>query len=311
MQKGGLYAASAYVLWGVLPLFWKSFHGVPALEILAHRMVWSLGIVLVLLALQGHWKWLPSALRDRRILLTFLTTAVVLSINWFVYIWAVNHGHVLEASLGYFINPLVSVLLGVLFLRERPRLWQTVAIVVALSGVLYLTLTHGSVPWIALALAFSFGIYGLLRKTASLNSLEGLTMETLLLFLPALAYLLWLGINGQGAFGTAGTTTTALLGGCRYPDCPAIAALRGWCATYYSDGAGHPAIHRSYSTVWPGCAVVSRAADGSTFGWLCADLGGVRDLYRREHLSQSSTATTPSRIDPGLTFGPDYSRLRL
>jgi chloramphenicol-sensitive protein RarD len=211
MQKGGLYAASAYILWGFLPLFWKALHGVPAIEILAHRMVWSLLVVLALLAYQGHWSWLRKALRDRRILLTFMTTAVVLSINWFVYIWAVNTGHVVETSLGYFINPLVNVLLGVLFLRERPRAWQNVAILVALSGVLYLTFSYGVVPWIALTLAFSFGLYGLLRKTASLNSLEGLTLETLLLFLPALAYLLWLAITGQGAFGTAGLTTTALL----------------------------------------------------------------------------------------------------
>lgn len=217
MRKGGIYAASSYILWGVLPLFWKALHGVGALEILAHRMVWSLLVVLVLLAYQGHWNWIGGALRDRRTLLTFMTTAVVLSINWFVYIWAVNHGQVIETSLGYFINPLVNVLLGVLFLRERPRLGQSIAILVALSGVLYLTFTFGAVPWISLTLAFSFGLYGLLRKTASLNSLEGLTLETLLLFLPALVYLLWLGFSGRGSFGTAGLTTTALLAAAGIP----------------------------------------------------------------------------------------------
>ena len=217
MQKGGLYAASAYVLWGVLPLFWKALHDVPAIEILAHRMVWSLLVVLLLLAYQGHWSWLRTALRDRRTVLTFTTTAVVLSLNWFVYIWAVNAGHVVEASLGYFINPLVNVLLGRLFLHERLRLWQGIAIVIALGGVLYLTISYGVVPWIALTLALSFGLYGLLRKTAALNSLEGLTMETLLLFFPALVYLLWLGMNGTGAFGTAGLTTTALLAGAGIP----------------------------------------------------------------------------------------------
>ncbi len=217
MQRGGLYAASAYVLWGVLPLFWKALHDVPAIEILAHRMVWSLLVVLLLLAYQGHWGWLRAALRDRRTVLTFTITAVVLSLNWFVYIWAVNAGHVVEASLGYFINPLVNVLLGRLFLRERLRLWQGIAIVIALGGVLYLTVSYGVVPWIALTLALSFGLYGLLRKTAALNSLEGLTMETLLLFFPALAYLLWLGMNGTGAFGTAGLTTTALLAGAGIP----------------------------------------------------------------------------------------------
>ena len=217
MQRGGLYAASAYVLWGVLPLFWKALHDVPAIEILAHRMVWSLLVVLLLLAYQGHWGWLRAALRDRRTVLTFTTTAVVLSLNWFVYIWAVNAGHVVEASLGYFINPLVNVLLGRLFLRERLRLWQGIAIVIALGGVLYLTVSYGVVPWIALTLALSFGLYGLLRKTATLNSLEGLTMETLLLFFPALAYLLWLWMNGTGAFGTSGLATTALLAGTGIP----------------------------------------------------------------------------------------------
>jgi chloramphenicol-sensitive protein RarD len=217
MRKGGLYAASAYIIWGVLPLFWKALHGVPAIEILAHRMVWSLLVVLVLLAYQGHWGWLGGALRDRRVVLLFMTTAVVLSINWFVYILAVNSGHIVETSLGYFINPLVNVLLGVLFLRERLRPWQGIAILVALSGVLYLTFNYGAVPWIALTLAFSFGLYGLLRKTAPLNSLEGLTIETLLLFLPALAYLLWLGASGRGAFGTAGLTTTMLLAGAGIP----------------------------------------------------------------------------------------------
>ena len=217
MQRGGLYAASAYVLWGVLPLFWKALHDVPAIEILAHRMVWSLLVVLLLLAYQGHWGWLRTALRDRRTLLAFTTTAVVLSLNWFVYIWAVNAGHVVEASLGYFINPLVNVLLGRLFLRERLRLWQGIAIVIALGGVLYLTVSYGVVPWIALTLALSFGLYGLLRKTATLNSLEGLTMETLLLFFPALAYLLWLRMNGTGAFGTSGLATTALLAGTGIP----------------------------------------------------------------------------------------------
>jgi chloramphenicol-sensitive protein RarD len=217
MQKGAFYAASAYILWGVLPLFWKGLHGIPAIEILAHRMVWSLPVVMLLLAIQGQWGWLPGALRDRRIILTFMTTAIVLSINWFVYIWAVNSGHVVETSLGYFINPLVNVLLGVLFLRERLRTWQVVAVLVALSGVLYLTVSYGGVPWIALTLAVSFGLYGLLRKTATLNSLEGLTLEVLLLFLPALGYLLWLGGTGKSAFGTAGHTSILLLVGAGIP----------------------------------------------------------------------------------------------
>ena len=211
MHKGIVYAASAYTLWGLLPLFWKALHGVPALEILAHRMVWSLVVVLLLLAVQHHWRWIPAVLRNGRIVLTFAASALLLTLNWFIYIWAVNAGHVVEASLGYFINPLVNVLLGLLFLNERLRFRQLVAIAVALGGVVVLTVSYGVVPWIALTLAGSFGLYGLLRKTAALSSLEGLTLETLLLFLPALVYLLYLEANGTAAFGHTSTTTSLLL----------------------------------------------------------------------------------------------------
>jgi chloramphenicol-sensitive protein RarD len=211
MNKGILYATGAYIVWGLLPLYWKALHDVPALEILAHRMVWCLGVVFLLLAYQRHWSWLPGLLRNPRTVAIFVLSALLLTLNWFVYIWAVNQGRVVESSLGYFINPLVNVLLGVLFLRERLRMWQGVAIALALCGVLYLTVNYGSLPWIALTLAGSFGLYGLLRKTAPLNSLEGLTLETLLLFLPALAYLLFQETNGVSAFGHAGLLTTLLL----------------------------------------------------------------------------------------------------
>jgi chloramphenicol-sensitive protein RarD len=210
-NKGILYAACAYVLWGLLPIFWKTLQDVPALEILAHRMVWSLVVVLLLLAYQRHWQWLRAVVQNPRILITFTTTALLLSVNWFLYIWAVNAGHIVETSLGYFINPLVNVVLGILFLRERLRFWQGAAIAVAVAGVLYLTINYGELPWIALTLAGCFGFYGLLRKTASLNSLEGLTVETLVLFPPALAYLLYLESIGRAAFGHVGGGTTTLL----------------------------------------------------------------------------------------------------
>jgi len=211
MNKGILYATGGYVLWGLLPLYWKALHIVPALETLAHRMVWCLLVVLLLLGYQRHWQWLPRVLRDRRVLLTFTASALLLTLNWFVYIVAVNANHVVEASLGYFINPLVNVLLGVLFLKERLRLSQSIAIAVAISGVLVLTVSYGAVPWLALTLAGTFGLYGLLRKTATLNSLEGLTMETLILFVPALAFLLYQEFIGVGTFGHTGLTTTLLL----------------------------------------------------------------------------------------------------
>lgn len=211
MRKGVIAAAGAYVLWGLLPLYWKAIHGVSALEIVAHRMVWSLVFALVLLAVTRNWGWLTQVRRRPALLLPFAVTGVLISLNWLVYIWAVNSGRIVDASLGYFINPLVNVLLGVVFLRERLRPWQWVAIAVALCGVSYLTWSAGQAPWIGLTLAFSFGIYGLIRKTARFNSLEGFTMETGIMFLPAVAYLLFLGQTGELAFGADSLTTTLLL----------------------------------------------------------------------------------------------------
>lgn len=214
MNRGALYGAGAYIIWGLLPLYWRALHGVPALEILAHRIVWALVIALALVGLRrGGWAWLRAALASPRTLATFSLSAVLLTINWGVYIWAVNAGHVVETSLGYFINPLLNVLLGVLFLRERLRLGQGIAVAVALCGVLYLTLQLGAPPWIALCLAGSFGLYGLLRKTAALGSLEGMTIETLLLAAPALVYLIWLELGGSGVFLRGGAATSLLLVG--------------------------------------------------------------------------------------------------
>jgi chloramphenicol-sensitive protein RarD len=210
--KGGVLAAVvAYSLWGVLPLYWKALQSVPAFEIMSHRTVWSFVFVLLLLALRRQWAWLQYARKNPRTLLTFAGSACLLGINWTTYIWAVNAGHVVDSSLGYFINPLVSVLLGVLFLRERLRLWQGVAIGLAAGGVLFLTLGLGAFPWIALTLAGTFGFYGLLRKTAPLGSLEGLSLETALLSLPTLAYLIALEISDTASFVHAGPSTSLLL----------------------------------------------------------------------------------------------------
>lgn len=213
MNKGILYAAGAYVLWGLLPVYWKALHDVPALEILAHRMVWALAVVVLLVSARGGWRWLRPVVRDRRVLVAFTLSALLLSLNWFVYIWGVNAGYIVETSLGYFINPLVNVLLGILFLGERLRLGQGAAIAIALGGVLYLTFNYGQLPWIALTLAFSFGLYGLLRKTAALNSLEGLTLETILLFPFALAYLIYMELIGSAAFTHDAIGTDLLLVG--------------------------------------------------------------------------------------------------
>jgi chloramphenicol-sensitive protein RarD len=211
MKRGPLLAAGAYLIWGVLPIYWHALADVPAQEILIHRILWSFGVVVLLLALRRQWRWLSDGLRHPAVFRVFLVTAVLLAVNWLIYLWANNNGHIVETSLGYFITPLVSVVLGLLVLRERMRSGQWVSVGIAALGVLFLVLTAGGTLWISLALALSFGFYGLLRKTARLGSLEGLTVEMAILFLPAMAYLLWLFGQGEAAFGAASVTTSALL----------------------------------------------------------------------------------------------------
>ncbi len=196
-----LYAVGAYGMWGLLPVYWKAMQQVPAYEILGHRMVWSLPFVLFLLVARRELGSFLSAILQRRVLATFLGTTALLTVNWYTYIYAVTSDHIVDASLGYFINPLLTVMLGVVFLRERPRLWQWVSFALALCGVLYLTFVYGAFPWLGLLLAFTFGFYGLIRKTTALNALQGLTLENTFMFLPALIFLLLLESNGSGTFG--------------------------------------------------------------------------------------------------------------
>ncbi|SCB29872.1 EamA family transporter RarD [Cupriavidus alkaliphilus] len=211
MQLGILYALLAYLIWGLLPLYIKSLPGIAPMEILLHRMVWSLVFLGLILAWRRQWAWLGQVVRDRRLLLSFAASAALLCANWFLYIWAVSANRVVDASLGYFINPLFSVLLGVVFLHERLRRLQWLAIAVAAAGVAWLTMAAGQLPWIALGLAASFGGYGLLRKTGALGALEGLSLETLLLFPLAAAALGWLFATGQDSFTHAAPGTQWLL----------------------------------------------------------------------------------------------------
>lgn len=194
MNPGLLYAASAFAFWGLFPLYFKLIAEVAPLEVVLHRSVWSLVLLLAVLAWQRHWAWLGQALRKPRLLAVFALSAWMLSANWLTYVYAVQSGHVIDASLGYYITPLVSVLLGVLILKERLRRVQWAAVVLAAGGVLWLTWQAGRLPWIALVLALCFGCYGLLRKTTPLGALEGLTLETLLLapvMVPALLWWTW------------------------------------------------------------------------------------------------------------------------
>ncbi|OWQ87632.1 protein RarD [Roseateles aquatilis] len=214
-RTGMVYAALAYIAWGLFPLYFKRLVGVDALEVIAHRTLWSLVFVALVLAGLRRWAWLGPVLRSPKLLATCALSALLLSTNWLIYVWAVQHGHIVEASLGYFINPLVNVMLGFLFLRERLRPVQWLAIGLAAAGVLWLTVTAGQLPWIALMLALSFGFYGLMRKTAHLGALEGLTLETLILSPIAAGALIWWSVHGTSAFaqGDVGQIGWLLLAG--------------------------------------------------------------------------------------------------
>lgn len=210
-RVGILYALAAFSIWGLLPLYLKAVQRVAPLEVLAHRVFWAALFMIGVSAAKRSFRFLAAVRADRKIFLTFAASALVLSINWFVYIWSVNAGRVVDASLGYFINPLFSVLLGVVVLGERLRRAQWVSVALALTGVLWLTVLAGQLPWIGLTLAASFGTYGLLRKTAALGALEGLTLETLLLLPLSAAYLVWRGAHEQSGFLQASPGLRALL----------------------------------------------------------------------------------------------------
>lgn len=215
MHPGVLYAVLAYTAWGLFPLYFHQLAGIPALEVVLHRTLWSLVFLLVVLAVLRRWAWMPALLRQPRVLGAFALSALLLSANWVVYVWAVQHQHVVDASLGYFILPLVNVTLGFVFLHERPRPGQWLAVAVAAAGVLWLTVQTGRLPWIALVLALTFGFYGLLRKVASLGALEGLALETMLLApvtIGVLGYWAW---QGQGVLlhGDAASIGWLLLAG--------------------------------------------------------------------------------------------------
>jgi len=210
MSKGAISAAISYTLWGIFPIYFRALHQVPSEQVVAHRIVWSFLFLISLIAVRRDMSSLSSAIKPRTLLI-YLVTGILLAVNWLVYIWAINHGFVVEASLGYFINPLVSVLFGMIFLGEKLRRAQWFPLGLAIAGVVYLAFNYGSLPWIALTLAITFGLYGLLKKIAPLGSLQGLTLETAAIFLPALGFLLVAGLNGAGSFGHSDPLTTLLL----------------------------------------------------------------------------------------------------
>jgi chloramphenicol-sensitive protein RarD len=215
VSRGLWYGIGAYLLWGTFPIYFSLYRHVPAMEVLAHRIVWSFAVLVVLFAAWARrdGRGMTRAAHDIRMsdVRMYAVAAVFIGFNWFIYVWAVNSGFVVETSLGYFITPLVNVLLGVVVFRERLRSTQAVAVTLAAAGVIYLTYVYGSLPWIALGLAISFGTYGLVKKKARLDSLRGLTLETGILFLPALALLATRHLQGESAFLHTGARTDVLL----------------------------------------------------------------------------------------------------
>jgi chloramphenicol-sensitive protein RarD len=211
MNKGILKGIIAYTLWGVFPIYWKMLHQVPALQVIGNRIAWSFLLLAGVMLFSHQWTSFYTAAAAPRIIGIYSIAAVLLTINWLVYVWGVNSGFIVETSLGYFINPLVSVLLGILFLHERLRTTQWIPICIAALGVAYITIAYGRLPWIALTLALTFGFYGLVKKLAPLGSLYGLTLETGIVFPAAVIYLLIVGLRGSGAFLQDGPQTTLLL----------------------------------------------------------------------------------------------------
>jgi chloramphenicol-sensitive protein RarD len=208
---GLLYGVCAYLIWGCFPVYFKAFGSIPSLQIVSHRIAWSVVFLMLLSLRPGRWGAIRTAMTDRRSLLILVTTAILIATNWLVFIIAVGHGQVLQSSLGYFITPFVSVLLGLVFLKEQLRRLQLVALILAAIGVITLTVRYGSIPWTALILAITFGSYGLLRKVVTTDALAGLTVETILLAPFACFFLLYAAWRGEGAFLSNGLTIDLLL----------------------------------------------------------------------------------------------------
>ena len=211
-QKLGLiYGVSAYVLWGMFPLYWPLLEPANPLEIVSHRAVWTLVFCLIVLAITHALKSTLATFRRPKVAIKLFLASVLISINWLIYIWATNNDHVVEASLGYYINPLIIIAFGVVLLKEKMRRLQWVAVSIASVGVIILTVDYGRLPWVALGLALSWGTYGLVKKQLGLGALEGLAIETMIAFIPYCGYLIFIGSKGEGQFGNGAGLTILLI----------------------------------------------------------------------------------------------------
>ncbi|WP_462411307.1 EamA family transporter RarD [Neobacillus sp. Marseille-QA0830] len=216
-QLGAIYAGLSYFLWGLLPIYWKLLNKVGAMEILANRVFWSFVFMLLIVFLTRKWglfiQTVKGFSKNKKQLYALIIASILISVNWFTYIWAVNNGHMIETSLGYYINPLVSILLGMLVLKEKLSFYQYFSFGLAAIGVLIVTLSHGEFPWVAIILALSFGLYGLAKKLINVESAVGLTLETFVVTPIASIYMLWLFFNGTNSFAATDWSTNLLLVG--------------------------------------------------------------------------------------------------
>ena len=210
-KLGLVYGLGAYVLWGLFPLYWPLLKPATPPEIVSHRAVWTMAFCFIILAITKSLKSTLATFKRPKVAAKLFTASILVSINWLIYIWATNNGHVVEASLGYYINPLIIIAFGVLLLKEKMRVLQWVAVGIASLGVLVLTIDYGRLPWVALALAISWGSYGLIKKQLGLGALEGLAIETGISFIPYAGYLLYLGNQGNGQFGHSPGLTFLLI----------------------------------------------------------------------------------------------------
>ncbi|MCH5584787.1 EamA family transporter RarD [Shimazuella sp. AN120528] len=210
-KAGMIYASFAFISWGILPIYWHYMEQIPSLQILAHRFVWSFVFVAIVITVRKQWHLIKEILSNKKTMLFVLAGSIFMSANWFIYIWSVTNDHVIEASLGYYINPLISIAFGMLFLKERLNKWQTTSLCLALISVIILTINYGQIPWISISLALTFALYGLFKKLVQVDAILSLALETIFLTPFAIAYLFFEESNGTGSLGHVSTTIIILL----------------------------------------------------------------------------------------------------
>ena len=293
--RGLLAGAAAFTIWGLFPLYLHPLREVPAMQVVAHRISWSCLFILAWMLARGELRVLAAIFTQPALLSRLLLTALLISTNWLVYVWGVSHGHIVDTSLGYYINPLINVVLGIFVLRERLNPVQWTAVALAGVAVAYVTYEAGRLPWIALTLAFSFSLYGLVRKLISVDALPGLATETLLLLPLATGYLWWCAHLGSGAFPHAGATVSALLIGMGLVSALPLVPVRLRRAPAPLLHRRHPAVHRTEPAAGVRRTGLPRALRRRPRGGLHADLAGAGDLRGRRGVALARAGAAGER----------------